>query len=63
MFQLAISSASLNFISERRGIVLCGFAVLDSFSWGILVILISKDDIALLSKPVGCGVSSSWTVF
>ena len=43
--------------------MLRGFAVLDNFSWGILVILISKDDIAVLSKPVGCGVSSSSTVF
>ena len=45
-FQIAISSASLKIFFLKEGdIGLCGFAVLDNFSWGMLVVLISKYDI------------------
>ena len=43
-------------------IEVCGIAVLNNFSCGILVISISKHDIAVFSEPVGCG-SAFWTVF
>ena len=42
--------------------MILGFAVLDNFSWGILEILISEYGIAVISEPVGYGVSSFWTV-
>ena len=46
VFQIAISSASLKIFFLKEGdIGLCGFAVLDNFSWGMLVVLISKYDI------------------
>ena len=47
------------FLQKEGNIKLCGFAVLDNFSLGILVILISKYGIAVFSEPVGCGVLSS----
>ena len=35
---------------------------MDNFSCGILVILISKCDIAVFSEPAGCGFLAFWTV-
>ena len=40
----------------------CGIAVLDNFSSGISVILLSKCGIAVFSEPVGCGFSAFWMV-
>ena len=45
---------------DRRGTL--GFAVLDNFSCGISVILISKWGIAVFSEPAGCGFLAFWTV-
>ena len=57
-----VASLIQNRFQLEGGTGVCGTTVLDNFSCGILVILISKCDIAVFSEPAGCGFLAFWTV-